>query len=123
MISTFFTRRDLSDPYGVIVWRKLGMLDFRQTKGSKLFTGWNDKYHPQEYFGTWMSVHTLLDPTRPGEDVGFDVWTVLKADNLDWVPPVAYATQFPTIKKLPIAISDAKLQKWLKASQPFLVNQ
>ena len=36
-----------------------------------------------------------------------------------WVPPVAYATQFPTIKKLPIAISDAKLQKWLKASQPF----
>lgn len=93
---------------------------------SKDFLVWLDKYHPKTFFGSWESYDQIVDPRATslyGNVVGFDVWVPAKEDNSNWrlIPGSGYAAFNPRLKTLPIAISQKKIEKWLRVSDALLL--
>ena len=121
------TIADFSQTYGQVVWRRLGTIDIRQMPSVDWMMKWTDKYHPRTYFGSSMSRDHIKDDRFKHlheSVVGWDVWVPAAEDNKDWKPDptTSYGKSVPKAKKLPIGISEKKIQKWLEASEPLLVK-
>lgn len=81
---------------------------------------WMAQYHPKSFF------HNFSVRAVDGNPWKFYVSVALERDNLDWSEknPDCKYMQSPDgySKKLPIAISDNSVRRWIEMSQKFLVE-
>lgn len=115
----------LSEYYGPVVYRYVGTIDMAEALKyidvDNLYE-WTQKYHPVHFFGTCNLKH--LDKFhKHGGHMKWEVWTVLREDNPDWMakPGTPYYGKLQKRdrrkKILPIARPEKHIDKWIAASK------
>ena len=80
-------------------------------KGVDCMVEWNEKYHPRTFFKCFSFIH-LGDPKDNYSDSIFLVPS--QRVNLEWKENNLELAKKFKLKKLPITISDEKIEKWQK---------
>jgi hypothetical protein len=81
-------------------------------EGVQMVCDWMEKYHPRTFFGGFSYI-SLGDNKDNFSDVVFLIAT--ERANLDWKNKNLEKAKKFKWKKLPIAVSDKKIEKWQKS--------
>jgi hypothetical protein len=99
-----------SDNYGKFFIRKVARVDLSKAS-EEAFAKW-PKFHPRNYFGMLYFDQGF---TPDSNALQWNIWLPLKRDNEDWSYAGTKYFEQTKKKKLPIAVSDRDLNKWLEA--------
>lgn len=112
------------DTYGSYVLTCIGLIDLIDGNKEEAIdfydvSSWMNKYHPKHFFGSFYIKRIDDNPWK------FYVGAVLERDNKDWResnPDCLYLKSSERGNKMPIAINDEKLKKWMIKSDKFLID-
>ena len=119
------TQRFSSDYYGDINYEAIGIysprkiLDFfdDQEKSLNFAFNWSEKYHPRHFFGSFSFISFVEKENF--SDCVFLIPT--ERANVNWVNENNDIAKKLRSKKLPISISDKKVEKWQNSMDRSLI--
>lgn len=111
--------------YGSYVFTCVGLIDLIDGNNKEAInfndvSHWMSEYHPKHFFRSYVA--QKFDSVNPWK---FYVSIVLESDNKDWAknnPDCDYLKSSGAGNRMPIAINNKRLKKWIENSDQFLLE-